>query len=126
MKKRPLSITILGWIFISIGAGVLVANAFWLVQGMGDASGMSAHEKHDLLWVVVTQLWAIVAGVFMLRGANWARWLLVAWLAFHLLLGAHHDFHATVVHGVLLAVGVYFLFRGPANEFFRGEGGVGA
>ena len=33
----------------------------------------------------------IVAGVFMLYGHNWARWLLVVWLAFHVIVGALHS-----------------------------------
>jgi hypothetical protein len=122
MNKRPISITLIGWFFIALGSLVILANVAELVriQGTEDRGEIDAHEMHDLVWVLGTQLWAIMAGVFLLRGANWARWLTVAWLAFHVFLGAHHDFHSTAVHGALLAVGVYLLFRAPANEFFRG------
>jgi hypothetical protein len=67
-----------------------------------------------------TELLAVVAGVFLLRGRNWARWLVVAWMVFHVVLSAVHPGHALVVHGVLTAVVIYFLFRAPASEYFRG------
>jgi hypothetical protein len=62
---------------------------------------------------------AVVSGVFMLRGWNWARWLLVVWLAFHVALSALHSVFQVAVHGVLFGVIVYFLFRNAANAFFR-------
>ena len=37
------------------------------------------------VWVGLTELLAILSGVFMLRGQNWARWLALAWIAFHVI-----------------------------------------
>ena len=74
----------------------------------------------DEVWVFATELLAIVGGVYLLRGRNWARWLLVAWLIFHVALSALHPGHDLVVHGAISVVIIYFLFRAPANEFFRG------
>ncbi len=125
--KRPLSITIIGGFFIGLGTFVVLANVFWLAHGQGlvhghteSTAGSSSSEYGDEIWVFATQLAAIVAGVFLLRGRNWARWLLVAWLGFHVVLSVFHEWHELVVHGVLTAVLVYFLFRAPASEFFRG------
>ena len=87
----------------------------------GRTAGSSASEHRDLIWVFGTELLAVVAGVFLLRGRNWARWLLVAWMGFHVALSALHPGHELAVHGLLTAVVVYFLFRAPASEFFRGE-----
>ena len=42
-------------------------------------------------YVHLSRLLQIVAGVFMLYGRNWARWLLVAWIAFHIVVGALHS-----------------------------------
>lgn len=55
----------------------------------------------------------------MLRGWNWARWLLVVWLAYHVVLSALHSVFEVAVHGFLFGVIAYFLFRTPANAFFR-------
>lgn len=133
MNKRPLSIAIIGGFFIGLGTFVILANVFWLTQGQmlahghaENAAGSSSSEYSDLLWVFGTQILAIVAGVFLLRGHNWARWLLVAWLGFHVVLSALHPGHDLVVHGVLMAVLVYFLFRAPASEFFRGTRSEGS
>jgi len=34
---------------------------------------------------------AVVGGVFLLMGHNWARWLMLAWLAFHVAVSAFHS-----------------------------------
>jgi hypothetical protein len=116
MVKRPVSIAIIGGLFIGLGTFVMLANLFWLARGQG----VGAEEYRDLAWVFGTELLAVVAGVFLLRGRNWARWLVVAWMVFHVVLSAVHPGHALVVHGVLTAVVIYFLFRAPASEYFRG------
>jgi hypothetical protein len=128
MNKRPFSIAIIGGFFIGLGTFVIVANVFWLAhgqglvhgmhEGVGDGTGTSEHS--DLLWVFGTQLLAIVAGVFLLRGHNWARWLLVAWLGFHVAMSAFHDWGELAVHSLFAVIVIYFLFRAPASEYFRG------
>jgi len=62
---------------------------------------------------------SIVAGVFMLYGRNWARWLLVAWMAFHIVLSALHSALQLLMHAVIFSVILYFLFRRPASAYFR-------
>jgi hypothetical protein len=42
--------------------------------------------QYDLVWILIVELAAIVCGAFMLRGANWARWLALAWMGFHVVL----------------------------------------
>ncbi len=58
----------------------------------------------------------------MLRGRNWARWLLLVWLAFHVILSAFHALFELVVHSLLFAVIAYSLFRPRVSAFFRGGG----
>ena len=74
---------------------------------------------NELIWVCLVRMLAIISGVFMLRGWNWARWLLVVWLAYHVALSALHSVFEVIVHGLLFGVIVYFLFRAAANAFFR-------
>src|SRR5262249_785490 len=62
---------------------------------------------------------AIVCGVYMLRGSNWARWLALAWLAFHVIVSSFHAWHQLLVHGLLLAVVAYLLFRPQTTQYFR-------
>jgi hypothetical protein len=55
----------------------------------------------------------------MLYGQSWARWLLVAWLVFHVYVGALHSTVQLITHSLLFLIGVYLLFRPPANAYFR-------
>ena len=69
--ERPLPVTILGCLFILAG---LVGLAYHLSQRPLDA------------WVALIafiRVIAIVGGVFLLKGRNWARWLMIAWVGFH-------------------------------------------
>jgi hypothetical protein len=56
----------------------------------------------------------------MLRGKNWARWLLVFWLGYHVALSVLHPPFALVLHSLLFAAVLYFLFRPQASVYFRG------
>ena len=55
----------------------------------------------------------------MLRGFNWARWLLVVWIAYHVILSAFHSPFEAAVHGLLFVIVAYFLFRPQASAYFR-------
>jgi hypothetical protein len=74
---------------------------------------------YDLVLVCFVRLLAILSGVFMLRGRNWARWLLLVWLAYHVALSAFHSLAGFVIHSVLLAVVAYVLFRPQASAYFQ-------
>src|SRR6185436_11330703 len=76
--------------------------------------------EHDFAWICFVRLLAIVGGVFTLRGSNWARWLLLVWIAYHVILSAFHS-SGLVIHSLLLAAVVYFLFRPRASAYFRTE-----
>lgn len=78
--------------------------------------------QYDVLWVCVVRVVAIISGIFMLRGANWARWLALVWIVYHVILSAFHSLHQVVVHGLLLAVFAYFLCRQEASDYFRHAG----
>jgi hypothetical protein len=76
--------------------------------------------QHELVWIGLVRLLAIVFGVFMLRGSNWARWGLIVWMAYHVVLSAFHSMSDLVHHGVLFAVIAYSLLRPPVSAYFRG------
>ncbi|HEX6907158.1 MAG TPA: hypothetical protein VF154_11160 [Terriglobales bacterium] len=110
MNRRPLSVTIVGCIFLAIGILASASHAAEL-QGTG-------HVQYDLLWALLINLVAIVCGICLLRRANWARWLALAWLAFHVIISLHSR-QALLVHSALLAVFAYLLFRPAATAYFR-------
>lgn len=115
MRKRPLSVTIISGLFVAAGTVGLAYHATeFKAQSLFQA---------DLVWVCLVRLLAILGGVFLWRGRNWARWLLLVWVAYHVFLSAFHSIQEWVMHGLLLAGIAFFLFRPPASAYFRGERG---
>jgi hypothetical protein len=109
MNKRPLSVTVIGWMFVAAGVLGLAYHATEFKM-RPFASGV--------VWLSFLRLLAILGGVFVLRGKNWARWVLLAWIAFHVILSAFHALSQVVVHGLLFAVVGYVLFRRQASAYF--------
>ena len=110
MNERPVSITVVAWFYIAIGA-------------IGAAVHAVAIKTQPLTLSEVGPLVvAIIAGAYMLRGRNWARWLALAWIAFHVAISVLHPFPGLIVHGVLLALIAYLLFHRAAQAYFRGGG----
>jgi hypothetical protein len=112
MRKRPLSITIIGWLFIAVGT---IALGYHL---------MPQHGKFEpnLVWVCAIRLLAIICGAFMMHGLNWARWLLVLWVAYHIILSALHSVSEALVHSLLFGLIAFFFFRPQASVYFRSPG----
>jgi hypothetical protein len=111
MNTRPHSITVISWLFIAAG---LVGLAY-------HATEFKAQRPFDygVVWVLLIRLLAILCGVFMLLGSNWARWLLLIWIAYHVILSAFHSLSGLVIHSLLFAVVAYFLCRSQASAYFR-------
>jgi uncharacterized membrane protein HdeD (DUF308 family) len=105
--KRPFQVTLLGWLFIVVG---IVSTAYHLLQGSFD---------RWTLPIALVGIAAIVGGVFLLRGARWARWLLLAWLAFHVVVSAFNSLSDAMAHLVLLLVVGYFLLGPPTCQYFQ-------
>ena len=89
--------------------------------------GLFYHASQDRLgWelapILLLRVAAVVGGIFLLLGQNWARWLTVVWLALHVVISAFHSMEQMAAHGVLLGVVAYFLFKDRAAGYFhRGE-----
>ena len=109
MRRRPVSVTVVGWLFIAAGVIGLAYHA-------GDFT--QRPFRSDVVWVALVRLLAVIGGVFLLRGHNWARWLLLAWLAFHVALSALHTPFELVFHALLFLAIAYLLFRAPASAYF--------
>jgi uncharacterized membrane protein HdeD (DUF308 family) len=113
-RPRPLSITIIGWIFVIFGSIALVSGLLPMVNAT-TAQRVADLKSH---WIIhVSRTAQIVAGLFLLRGRNWARWLLVVWIAFHIVIGALHGVLQLSLHVAIFSVILFFLFRKPASEY---------
>ena len=105
--KRPLAVTILGWLFLFAGAAGVVYHA--------------SERPLDRWFVVILSIRviAIVGGVFLLKGRNWARWLVLGWVGFHVGVSAFHSVGEAIAHLVLILVVGYLLLTPPGSKYFE-------
>jgi len=108
-NQRPLSITILAGVYILVGA-----------MGFCYHFRQAIPLNRDGALIEFTELLALVAGVFLLRGHNWARWLALAWMGFHVILSAFVPLVPFLMHCLLFAAIAWILLRPPARQYFRG------
>ena len=105
--KRPIPVTILGYSFI-------VAGLLGLAYHLSDRPLDRWVALISLIRIIV-----VVGGVFMLKGRNWARWLMLGWLAFHVGVSAFHSLSDCIAHAVLLLAVAYFLLTPLDSQYFR-------
>jgi len=113
MINRPLSISIISWFYIAAGITGIAYHS----------TEFNIHDPFagELLLSLFVRLLAIIGGAFTLRGANWARWLLLVWIVYHVYLSFFHTFSGGTMHSVLLVITIYVLFRPKVSEYFREE-----
>jgi hypothetical protein len=104
-RNRPVSILILACLYIAVGA-------------IGFVYHFRALWQPDGVWIELTEFLAILSGAFMLRGRNWARWLALVWMAFHVVLSAFGAFRELAMHSLIFAGIVWLLFRPEARRYF--------
>lgn len=107
MNKRPLAISVTAWLFIAIGA-------------LGFAFHLPLHRAFhpDDLWPLILELILLAVGIFLLRGANWARWLFLAWMTFHVAVSFYNSYAQVAVHSLMLVLFGWILFRPSATAWF--------
>ena len=125
MRKRPLSVTVVGLILIWWGvvtvwrilsivglAGLVAVNGLW----------SETRSSDGLLFVVliVTTGIDLVAGVNILRGANWARMLWSIWCVLHIGMSFLLSLDKNLSLGLMIIQFfiILFLFLPRANEYF--------
>lgn len=109
-KRRPITVTILCWLYIAVG-----------VLGTGEHYYNFVSQRptvSEAVWITALGVAAVVAGVFMLRRQGWARWLALAWMAAHVVISVFLSRQELIIHSVLLVFFGYLLFRLPAREYF--------
>lgn len=111
MNQRPVAVTLMACLLIAAGL-----------------FGLAVHFKETLaqrpfhsesLWIVAVPLLALASGVFILLGHNWARWLALAWMAFHVAISFFNSLEKVVVHVLFFMLIAYSLFRRDARAFFE-------
>jgi membrane-bound ClpP family serine protease len=110
MNKRPLTVTVLSFVFIAAGVTGLIYH-------LKDFKPQHPFQ-YEIIWVTLVRLLAIIGGLFMFLGRNWARWLCLAWLGFHVIVSAFHPLGELVFHAVIFVLITILLLRRDANEYF--------
>ena len=105
ISKIPLPVVVVACLYLLVGIGGFVVHFETL-------------RAPDGIWVEITECLAIVCGAFLLRARNWARWLAVAWMAFHVAISLR-VLPELAVHGLFLVLIVWCLFYPGAGRFFR-------
>lgn len=115
-SKRPWEVLILGPLLTIAGA---VGIAY-------QASELDLHGPfvYDTLWVCLVNAVAIVSGIYMLLGRNWARWLALIWIGCHVVLSFFHSMGEVAAHTLLLLLFAWFLFRPKVTAYFRNHRGL--
>jgi hypothetical protein len=108
MNKRPISVTILALLLILMGA---IGIAYHVRE-------FRSTVPSEYVSVLVVRLLAIVCGVFLLRGKGWARWLAMAWIAFHVVLSSFHSMQQVAFHAAVMVVFGVVLFHPAASRYF--------
>ena len=66
--RRPIAVLCLSCLYIAVGAIGFIVNLPKLRA-----------LQPESIWIELTELLALIAGAFMFRGRNWARWLALVW-----------------------------------------------
>ena len=119
MRSRPLSIAIIGWLFVAIGLATGIGGLYPIVAAAWQATGTVNARLAELTPMVLSAALALASGVWMLGGRDLGRWLAAIWMGAHIILSLFHSVSQVVVHAVLFAVISIFLFRPTASAYFR-------
>ena len=111
MRKTIPSILLVGIIFLALGV-----LDVW--RGLAPLFAGNTRLAGDDMLVLAIGVAALIGGTFVLRGENWARWLLAAWMALHVAISIGKPF-ALVAHLVIFGLIAFLLFRPPASSHFR-------
>jgi hypothetical protein len=124
MTKRPRSVKVISWIFIALG----ITYPLLLLQTVDpqappEITTWKPRGLHEYLLSCIPSAIAIVLGLCLLRGLNWARWFLVLWFGYGVVHSLARDqarsFSRILLFGVLVFPVLYLLFRPKATAFFR-------
>ena len=120
MSERPRSVTVISWISIAFGGLVVFLSLLPKQPGAEESlAGFRSQHPFVYAYIFLGAALAVVCGVFMLRGGNWARWLFVLWFGYNVISKLVHSPLRLLIPSLLFAVVVYLLFRSQASAFFR-------
>jgi hypothetical protein len=113
MKNRPLPVIIVSVLFILTGC---VGFAYSIKDFF------EPNDKlYELIWVLFLRILAAVCGLLLLFKINWARWLAIAWLVYHILISAFNSTPQMIAHIVFLILVSVLLFIPVSSTYFQNK-----
>ena len=76
-------------------------------------------KLYEILWDEFVRILAIVCGILLLIPFNWAKWLAIAWLFYHIIISAFHSTSQMISHMILLLLVVVLLFLPGSSAYFQ-------
>jgi hypothetical protein len=108
MGKRPIPV----WIVVAV---YLVVGVLGFVYHFGEL--MAGHR--DAIAIELTEFLAVVSGVGLFLRKNWARWLALVWVVFHVVISLFHPLRELMIHAALCIVIAWLLFRPRTALWFK-------
>lgn len=113
MKNRPVPVLIVAAIFIIAGCtGIIYHSRDFLDPN---------YQLPELIWVMLLRVAAIACGVLLIFRVNWARWLAIAWLLYHIVISTFHSTSEVITHTVFLIVVTVLLYLPVSNIYFKSK-----
>jgi hypothetical protein len=113
MKNRPLPVIIVSVIFI-------LAGGVGFIYHIKDFYN-PGYTSSEIIWVLFLRILAIVCGLLLLFKISWARWLAIAWLAYHVAIGALNSTSEMIAHIVFLIFVSVLLFLPASSKYFQNK-----
>jgi hypothetical protein len=125
MNQRPTSVTVISWFLFAPSVISLVTSLFTfnnpLVRDLMSKSVIPVPLQFVMMYVGLSI--SMACGIYMLKGANWARLLYIGWGAFGFLVSLlTSPTKLLLIPGVVVfAVFVILLTRPKATVFFKNQ-----
>jgi hypothetical protein len=105
---------------IAVGVLFLVLGVLDVYRGIAPLFGSAASSRlaGDDMLVLAIGVAALIGGANVIRGRNWARWLLAAWMALHVAISVGQPAQLAA-HLVIFGFVAFLLFRSQASECFK-------
>ena len=111
MKNRPIPVIIVSIVFILAGCIGFIYHVRELFE--------PNDKLYELIWVLLLRILSVVCGLLLFLGINWARWLAIVWLLYHVILSALHSTSEMLTHIVLLIIISVLLYHPASNAYFK-------
>jgi hypothetical protein len=104
---------------VAVGVLFLVLGVLDVWRGIAPMMGTASHLATDDMQVLTIGVAALVGGAFVLRGQNWARWLLAVWMLLHVAISEGAG--QVIAHLLIFGCVAFLLFRPGVWARFTGR-----